>query len=199
MFAALSFSILIAFRTRGGDYGVSPLQLKLEHERISSIVPRYRAYVTSDGNQFAFRLPEGYRMAGDPSSGVLTLVNLQGNCSITFTIYGPMPESGKLDPSEFGNSVSNQNPTATNTLQFWRDNGVGGGPGFDLQWKMTNNLYQCKRIVFLSSPVGVLAFTATADRRNFPTLQGDLDEILSSFHCTTDGTKPALPPLSDKS
>lgn len=182
-----------------GELGITPMHFKLERESVNMAEPRFRAYITSENNQFGFSLPAGYRLTGDPASGTVTLANRAGNGSVTFKILGPMPESGTLDTEVYRGVVSNQFYTATILTNFWRNNGVGGGPGFDLQWRISDNLFRCQRVVFLGSPAGVLEFTAVADRLNFPACRDDLDTILMSFHCTTDGTKPQVPRLAPES
>ena len=190
---------LASVRILAGNSGATPLQVTLERDRSELIEPQYRAYAEMGSNQFGFRLPPGYRLTGNPASGTLTLANLQGNGSITFTLNGPLPVYGGLDTAALGNSLSNQYPNAEIIQQFTRNNTAGGGPGFDLQWKVSAQLVQCKRVVYLASPAGVLEFTATAGRANFPAVQADLDYILMSFQCTTDGKKPKVPPIGDKS
>ena len=190
---------LAGARSLAGDYGTTPLQVTVERDRSQFVEPRYRAYVTMDSNQFGFRLPPGYRLTGNPASGTLTLANQQGNGSVTFTVSGTLPAGSGLDAAALGNSLSNQYPSAEIVQQFVRNNTTGGGPGFDLQWKVSGQLFQCKRVVYLASPAGVLEFTATAGRTNFPALQADLDYILMSFQCTTNGAKPKVSPIGDKS
>ncbi len=190
---------LTGIRTLASDYGATPLQVTLEQDRSQFVEPHFRAYVTMDSNQFGFRLPPGYRLTGDPASGTLTLANQPGNGSVTFTLNGSTPTYGGLDVEALGNSLSNQFPNAEIVQQFTRNNTAGGGPGFDLQWKVSGQLVQCKRVVYIASPAGVLEFTATAGRTNFPGLQADLDYILMSFQCTTNGAKPKVSPIGDKS
>lgn len=191
--------VLTGSRTLAGDFGPTPLQVNLERDRSELIEPHFRAYVTMDSNQFGFRLPPGYRLTGDPASGTLSLANGQGNGSVTFTVAGPMQFDSGLDPAALQNSLSNQYPNAAVVQQFTRNNAAGSGSGFDLQWKVSGQLVQCKRIVYITSPAGVLEFTATGGRTNFPALQADLDYILMSLQCTTNGAKPKVSPIGDKS
>ena len=190
--------LFTGIRSLAGDYGNAALQVNLERDRSEFVEPHFRAYVTMDSNQFGFRLPPGYRLTGDPASGILTLANRQGNGSVTFSLANSLPE-GVMDGAALGNSVSNQYPNAELVQQFTRNNATGSGPGFDLQWKVSGQLVQCKRVVYIISPAGVLEFTATAGRTNFPALQADLDYILTSLKCTTNGAKPKVSPIGDKS
>jgi hypothetical protein len=189
---------LTCHRSLGSDYGASPMQLTLERDNTAFIEPHFRAYVTMDSNQFGFRMPIGYRLTGDPASGTLTLANRKGNGLITFTVSGSLPTGVSLDAAALGNSLSNQYPSAVFVQQFTRNNSVGGGPGFDLQWKISEQMVQCKRVLYIASPAGVLEFTATAGRADFPSLAQELDSILMSFQCTTNGTKPNVSPILDK-
>ncbi len=180
--------------------GTTPMYVTLEREPVNFIEPRYRAYVSAESNRFAFRVPAGYRISGDPASGTLTLASRLGNGSITFAIYGPAPADGaKLMPETFRESLTNDYSNAVIAEEFWRDNAGGGGPGFELQWKAVGSLVECKRIIFVSSPAGVLRFTVTGGRADFPKLRGDLDSIILSLQTTVNGTKPKMVPLNDKS
>jgi hypothetical protein len=190
---------LTGSRSLASDYGTIGLQVNLERDCSEFIEPHFRAYVTMDSNQFGFRLPPGYRLTGDPASGTLTLANRQGNGAVTFSLASSLPTDGGLDAAALGNSLSNQYPNSELVQQFTRNNTTGGGPGFDLQWKVSGQLVQCKRVVYIMSPAGVLEFTATAGRTNFPALQADLDYILMSLQCTTNGVKPKVTPIGDKS
>jgi len=192
---------LVAVAAKAADSaGTTPLYVTLEREPVQFVEPHYRAYVSAESNRFAFRVPAGYRLSGDPASGTLTLANRDGNGSITLAVWGPLPSDGaKLSPDTFRDPLLRDHPNAVITQEVWRDNAGGGGPGFDLQWKATEQLVACKRVVYVSSAAGVIRFTVTGSRATFPGLQGDLDSVILSLQTTTNGSKPKIPPMADRS
>ena len=191
-------AIIGVVRAKDATRGPGPLKVTLEREPVALVDPRYQAYVTDGSNNFAFRVPPGYRLTGDPGTGTLTLGNREGNSTITFTIYGSALEDGQgLSPEVFRELLLNQYSSATITREFNKASGSSSGPGFDLQWKASGEIVECKRLVYLATPAGVLEFAGTADRNNFSGLKSALDFLLGTLMSSKDG-KVKIPPMLDK-
>jgi hypothetical protein len=175
-----------------------PLQVRLRKEEAEFVVPRYTAFVTMDGmgsDKFAFLVPESFLIRGDPKSGILTLANPQGSWSITCSILDTRwTDSSTLNADDYRESVLKDYPSATILQEFSRNFFGGSGPVFDLQWKTSSGFIQCKRVMFLSSPFGMLKLTATASRKDFDTVNSILSSMLASFRYSNNGVLK-VPPL----
>jgi hypothetical protein len=179
-----------------------PLQVHLRQEPAPFTDPRYTAFVTLVNlvnDKFAFHVPQGFFIRGDPGSGTLTLGNREGNCSITFAVLDVQSsDPSTLSADDYRDSVLKDYPTATIIQQYTRSAPGGSGPVFDLQWKVSGSLFECKRVMFISSPAGVLKYTATTTRANFDSLKGSLESMVMSMQSSTDGVLkiPLLPTTS---
>ena len=93
----------------------TPLQTSFVPEPVHFKEPVYRAYVNAaGGSKFAFLVPQGFRIQGDPAKGKLTLVNAQGNCTLTFSVLDPAPAGDRtLNPDTYREMVISRHPKAT--------------------------------------------------------------------------------------
>jgi hypothetical protein len=195
-------SLPIAARA-GETAGASlPLQATLRKEDAPFADPRYTAFITvlSRANKkFAFLVPQGFSLRGDPASGTMTLANWQGNSSITFAILdSDSSDTSALSADDYRELVLREYPTAVIVKEFNRYAARGSGPAFDLQWKASGSIVECKRVMFISTPAGVLEFTATTSQKNFDELNKSLDSMLQTFRLSTDGVLK-VPPLPSSS
>jgi hypothetical protein len=176
-----------------------PLHVLMRREAAPFQEPRYTAMITEGKNKFAFLVPEGFYLRDDPASGTCTLANAAGNCSITFTVLSV----DSSDTSDFNADVCRawvlRDFSSGKIVQEFSGSAADGkGPGFDLQWKASGDLVECKRVLYLSSSAGLLKFTATANTNHFDHLKSVLGIMLHTFRLSTDGVLkvPALPTQS---
>jgi hypothetical protein len=184
------------------DVGIAtvplPLSATVRQEEVAYDVPRYTVSATQGTNSFAFRVPAGFYLRNDPASGILTLANREGNCSISFAALGPVADDGPtFDADEYRNAVLKSNPSATITSEFSRGIALGSGFGYDLQWKAAGGFYESKRVVYLSSPAGILVISGKTSREQFASFTRILDAFIMSIQCSTKG-RVTLPPLTDR-
>jgi hypothetical protein len=177
----------------------SPLQVWLRREAAPFVDPRYTAMVTAGKNKFAFLVPDGFYMRGDPASGTLTLANAEGNCSLTICVLSP----GSSDTSDLSADVCREwvlhdYSSGKIVEEFSASTAGGKGPGFDLQWKTSGAVVECKRVLYLSSSAGVLKITATTSSSHFDSLKSVLGRLLMTFRFGADGVLK-VPPLPTES
>jgi hypothetical protein len=173
----------------------SPLQVWMRREAAPFADPRYTAMITAGKNKFAFLMPSGFFLRGDPASGTLTLANAEGNSSITFSILSPgSSDASGLSADTCRDWVLRDYSSGKITQEFAASAAGGKGPGFDLQWKASGTMVECKRVMFVSSNAGVLKFTATSNSNHFESVKSVLRSLLMTFRFSTDGVLK-VPPL----
>jgi hypothetical protein len=177
----------------------SPLKVWLRREAAPFVEPRYTAMINAGKNKFAFLVPDGFYLRGDPGSGTLTLANAGGNCSLTFTVLpSGSSHDSDLDADAFREWVLRDYSSGKIAQEFSVSAGGGSGPGFDLQWQASGTIQECKRVIFISSKAGVLKFTATTSSNNFQSVKSVLRNLLLTFRISTDG-ELKVPPLPSDS
>jgi len=165
-----------------------PLEVKIMQEPTEFADPFYSAFITSGENKFTFMIPQGLRLVGDTDSGRITLGNQAGNCSMSFTIlscsYG---EDEGLNVETCRAEVLKNHENGKILQEF--SGGILGrsGPGFDVQWKVAENLYQCERVVYIPTAYGIAVFRASAGRSGFTDAQSKLGLMMSTFRDSKDG------------
>lgn len=175
-----------------------PLSATVRQEEVAYDVPRYTVSVMQGTNSFAMRVPAGFYLRSDPASGTMILANRDGNCSISFAAFGPISDDGPaFTPDDYRNTVLKQNPSATITSEFSRGIALGSGFGYDLQLKAVGNFNESKRVLYFSSPAGLLVITGKAGRDQFANFTRVLDAFVMSIQCSTTG-RVTLPPLIDR-
>jgi hypothetical protein len=174
--------IVHAGETSGGK---SPMVVEFRREAANFEDPFYTAYITVGESKFTFLVPQGFRIKGDTTTGVLRLCNREGNTAITFAILGQA--EGELSADSYRQSLLKQHPGGKIVQEL--SAGVIGrsGPGFDIQWKAAEDIYQCQRAVFVPTTFGVFQFTTTTGRNAFPDSQRDLGLVMATFRASTDG------------
>ncbi|HXC98110.1 MAG TPA: hypothetical protein VN048_02130, partial [Verrucomicrobiae bacterium] len=155
----------------------------------------YTAMITAGKDKFAFLVPDGYFLRGDPSSGTFTLANAEGNSSITFAVLPPL----SFDAPPFSADtcrawVLRDYFGAKITQEFSASTAGGKGPGFDVQWKTSGGFIQCKRVLFVSSSAGILKFAATSNSDHFDSVKSVLARMLQTFRLGADGVLK-IPPV----
>lgn len=165
--------------------GVSVWELTLQKEAVPSIKPTFRAYLTSEKHKFAFFVPPDLSVVND--AGKIKFLNAEGNCLMSLSVMGPLPESGELNTAACQDHLMAEHPNAIVLSQFSRVVAGHSGPGFDIEWSMDKRIIVCQRTVYVPSPLGVLEFSATTTRANFPALRASLDSVITTFRVDKDG------------
>ena len=186
-------------RAQEGPGTPVPLQVWLRHEANRFADARFTAFATAGKNKFAFLVPDGYLLRGDPTSGTLTLKNVEGNCSLTFRLLSSGSSDGTTDGDDaFRDSVLREFPSWKIVQEFPVSVVPGKGSGFDLQWKASGTIVECKRVLFVSTLAGMMEITATTSSNHFDSLKSILGSTLMTFRLSTDGVLK-VPPLPTES
>ncbi len=178
------------------NYTPPPLGVVVQKEDLHFAEDFYRALVTVGTNKFAFFLPEGFRLNNNPADGSIKLINREGNCKITFSILGPVPETGELNPETYRALLLEQHPDAKILTEFSRGVAGQGGPAFDLEWKGPSSITQSARVLFVASPMGVLEFMAVSTPNNQALMQNSFGRVTGSFWISRDGKFEVLHPFT---
>jgi hypothetical protein len=172
-----------------------PLQAWLRKEAAPFAAPHYTAIITAGKEKFGFLVPEEFFVRGDPTSGTFTLATAGGSSSITFSVL-PTDSSSTADLSTdaFRDRVLRDYPNGKIVQEFPATALGGSGSGFDIQWKMSATIVECKRIIFVPTKAGVLMFTTTTSSTHFASVKSVLNSMLLSFQFSTNGVLK-IPPL----
>jgi hypothetical protein len=198
---ALSSLVTIAGPARTQDFAGAPLPLKvwLRREAAPFAITRYTAMISQANNKFAFLVPEQFYTRGDPSSGTFTLANAEGNSSITFSVLPAESSDGTgISEDALRERALSESPNGKIIEEFQGFAGGGQGPGFDLQWKASDKVTECKRVVFAFTKAGILEFTMTTSSDNFEKAKSALKGACMSLRFSTDGVLK-IPPLPSDS
>jgi hypothetical protein len=172
-----------------------PLQVWLRREAAPFVEPRYTAMITAGKEKFGFLVPDGYFLRGDPSSGTFTLANAEGNSSITFAVLPPPSfDAPPFSADNCRDRVLRDYVGGKIVKEFSVSAAAGNGPGFDLQWKTSGGFVQCKSVLYLSSSVGILKFTATSNSDHFDSVKSVLTRMMLTFRLGADGVLK-IPPV----
>jgi hypothetical protein len=194
---ALGSLVTLAGPVQAQDFAGAPLPLKvwLRREATPLAITRYTAMISQANNKFAFLVPEQFFMRGDPSSGTFTLANAEGNSSVTFSVLPAESSDGTgLTDDALRDRALSECPNGKIIEEFQGFAAGGQGPGFDLQWKVSDKVTECKRVVFVFTSAGILEFTATTSSDNFEKAKSVLKGASMSLRFCTDGVLK-VPPL----
>jgi len=187
---AIGLALLCGGTIHAGDPEVAgtPLNVTLMQEAAEFEVPYYDAFISAGANKFTFVVPQGLRLKGDPATGRLTLGNLEGTCSLAFTILGSAPVGGsQVNPEACRAFLLKQHPGGKILNEFSASVCGGSGQGFDIRWKATEDLYQYERMAIVPTAFGLFVFTATSGRDRFEESRANLGLVLRTFRAGKDG------------
>jgi hypothetical protein len=182
---ALQFnSPLSAGELSGAEH---PLQVNIMEEPAQFTEPYHCAFITAGENKFTFIIPQGFRLKSDPASGRLVIGNSTGVGSISFAILSSDPDGSPITSEECRAAALRMHQDAR-IVQGFTPRVLGrSGQGVDLEWKVSDGLYECQRVAYVPTPFGVFMFTATSGRKGFPEIRDGLDVVLATFRSSTDG------------
>ena len=179
----------------------SAFQVALKNEEVtagSGMRQVQRLYLTLGTNRFTCIVPTGFRVdASNPQRIVLSDPTYTYFISIRLT--GRMPTGAKelqadscrdLALGRFaGSKIMSESSESVGYLR---------GASFDLQWKNSAGTDQSARLVFVSTPVGIMEFSLLACSNKFGDGTILFGSLLSSFRGNESGTLELLE-IPDKS
>jgi len=188
---------------RAGDWGAAPvvpslLQVSIVYEPVPNLPPVPRAYVTTGTNQFAFVVPEGFRVdASNPETILLTQNDY--SCFLTLRIASPAPaDPSDVKPDFCRALLSSRFPGAKISEAFSLAAANHSGPAFNLQWTTSGGVAQSARVAFIPSAAGLLEFSLVASPGKFSGGQPPFNSLLLTFR-TNEGGKLEILPLPGNS
>jgi hypothetical protein len=157
-----------------------------------------RLHLTLGTNQYACVVPAGFRVdASNPQKIVISDPTYA--CFITIRLTGRPAAGAKGLPAEACREMAlGRFPGARIASESSESVGHLSGPSFDLQWKNSAGTDQSARLVFVSTPVGIVEFSLLAASNKFREGTVLFGSLLSSFR-GSEGGKLELPAVSDKS
>lgn len=162
-------------------------------EVTTGTTPIRRVYVTTGTNQFAFILPEGFRLTA--YSEKILLLSPDGLCSLSFRII--TPTFSTLDESEsafYRRCAINQYPGANISSESSERFGPHSGPAFDLQWQNSGGGAQTARIAYIPNAAGVLEVGLVSPAARFGADQYVFNGLLASLVTNENGKLEAATP-----
>ena len=188
---------------RAGDWGAAPvvpslLQISIVYEPVPNLPPVPRACVTTGTNQFAFVVPEGFRVdASNPETILLTQNDY--SCFLTLRIASPAPaDPSDVKPDFCRALLSSRFPGAKISEAFSLAAANHSGPAFNLQWTNASGVAQSARVAFIPSAAGLLEFSLVASPGKFSGGQPPFNSLLLTFR-TNEGGKLEILPLPGNS
>ncbi len=174
-----------------------PLQVSIVNESPTSQAILH-AYVTAGTNKLNFLLPTGFRMDANTSTpDMISLVNGDCNCWLTFCIAVPLPSNTKgLESGRCRALLLNRHSDVKILEEFSVVAAGQHGPAFDLQWENSSGLVQRARSAFIPSAAGVLEFELLTNPDNFPKFQNTFDAFLLNFRTGVDDNIESAPQRS---
>ena len=159
--------------------------------------PAPRAWLTVGTNQFAFLVPEGYRME-TPQGPRVSLANGDLSCVLSFGVVGPLsPDGRELTPEACREVVVTRRNRATILQEFTLYANNQGGPAFDLRW-VTGGVERQERVAFIPCNGALLEFDLTSSLDQFGAGQASLNFVMLTFRASDRTGKIEISPLSDR-
>ena len=155
-----------------------------------------RAHLSSGTNQFAFVVPEGFRMdASNPERVVLADSNYNFFLSVRIVVPGRFRDA-QTDLCR--DLLLKQHPGARISDEFSQSAANRSGPAFDAQWDAVGGTVQSARVAFIPTSIGILEFSLLSRPDKFAQGKYYLNFLLLTFRSNEGGTLE-LPVFSDKS
>jgi hypothetical protein len=203
---ALSLAAALGVLSAEGDDTSAPAQVSTNHpvftaelrnESAPGLRSISRAYLRCGTNQFAFLVPPGFRLdASDGTKVVLTSPDY--GTLITLQLREPLSATTAAETKEMcRQSLIEQYPNASISLEFSRAVDGLSGPAFDLSRRIAGGAVELVRAVFIPSPAGVLEFKLVCSPARFRKASYRFNSLLLSFRAGHDG-KLEIVPLSSK-
>lgn len=168
-----------------------PLTLRIVEERLEGFTPPKRAYVTAGTNEFAFLVPEGFRLElKDGRALYLTSPDQLSVISVRMietVIRKPLTEESCR------NLALAAHAGATVEESFARGAGDAVGPAFLMSRKGAGGLPQQVLMVFIPSGIGVMEFTLVTPAERFETARHALGQVMGSFASAPRGQLKVRP------
>jgi hypothetical protein len=179
--------------TRAQEYGssVPTLHVVIDKDYPGTDATASHVEITAGTNHMSLKIPEGYRATVSPGLAEIDLVNQSGSFKFSFAALGNVSQldADTYRPIVLGNRIS---PVIRSEFNL----GVccGTGPAYDLDWTAPTGRTQCSRTAYVSSPAGVLEFSAISSPGNRAEMEELFRSETVSFWFSPDG-KPPQPPI----
>ncbi|MCX6896618.1 MAG: hypothetical protein NTZ16_14230 [Verrucomicrobia bacterium] len=195
----LCAAVLLAEKTATADIyalqtSARSLSVSLKNEAIAGTNIVRRVYVTAGVSQFAFGLPDGFRLNPYPEKILLT--SAQDNCFLTFRLLTPVSASLKESETAICRRLAlSQFPGATISGELAGRVANHAGPAFDLTWRNSGGGTQAARIAYIPVAAGVLEISLVTTPEKFGGDQYYYNSMLASMVTNESGKlEPAAPP-----
>jgi len=173
-----------------------PLQTIVKREELFHGQPVNRAYVSSGTNQFAFVVPNDFRLdSSDPDR--IEVIATDYRCFITFRILDPnATEIQGLQSAALRETVLSRHSGAMLKDEFSLNAANHSGPAFDMEWTNAGGAKEFARMTFIPAKAGVLEFSLQAGQDKAAEARVLFNSFLLSFRSNEAG-KLEISPLVD--
>lgn len=155
----------------------------------------HRVFLNVGTNQFAFIVPNGFRMdATDPQK--IVLYGEDSGCYITVRVTGSVSSNDNSQDSNFRSTALGWFPGARITDQFADAAAGHTGMAYILGWSNAAGIPQSGRASFIPCAAGVLEFSAMAPANHFREAQNYLTILMTSV-CSNETGKLVIVPRPD--
>ncbi|HWD93597.1 MAG TPA: hypothetical protein VG938_14745 [Verrucomicrobiae bacterium] len=154
-----------------------------------------RIFLNVGTNQFAFIVPEGFRMDASDSQKIV-LYDEDDACYITVRVSYPSFSDGIPSEEYFKSAAVARFPGAKIVEQFADAAAGHTGMGFNLRWSNAAGMPQSGRTSFIPCAAGLLEFTAVAPSDHFGDAQSYMTILMTSLRSNETG-KLVITPLPD--
>ncbi|MBC8095073.1 MAG: hypothetical protein H7Y43_04605 [Akkermansiaceae bacterium] len=152
-----------------------------------------RAYVRFGTNLFVFVVPDGFTLnAADPEKIILS--NPEGDCFITLRLARQTVQDPAADLKFCRETALQRFPGAELSTEFEEFALNRSGPAFDLKWRI-GGAEQLARIIFISSPAGLLEFSLVTTPKKFSTGRRILVSVMAGLQSGPESTIVTTPAL----
>lgn len=164
-----------------------PLSTSVQQEDTGGFEQSYNAVVKVGESQFAFLLPEGFRLGGDPAHGALQINNTRMGTGMTFAVFFPGGE--KPDRA----TLLGRYPKGRVVFEFDRPVLGRNAHVCDIEWTAANNILAKTRVVFVQTKAGLLEITCTCSLKQFRDGEHSLNLLLKSLTDDWKALQKSLP------
>lgn len=169
--------LLLAARLQaaGSPHVFQPLTTSVQQENTGRIEMAYEAFIKVGDTQFAFGLPEGFRLAGDPAHGTLRVENSKAGLAFIFSIAAPgteIPERAVLLERYHEGRV---------VAEFHRPVLGRAARVCDVEWKASEYVVAKTRLIFIHTNAGLIEITCTCGLKQFQDGERSLNLVLNSL------------------
>lgn len=160
---------------------------------VTNAKPIQRAFFSIGTNQFAFVIPENFKLdASQPNKIILTVANY--TCFITVQLIQPTTvDAPEWTVDSFRNQAQAEFPEADIIREFELRAANRSGPAYELRGRNSEDGNQMACVGFVPSNAGWLKFSFLSDLGKYPENQISFRCLLRSFQSNARGKLEILP------